>query len=530
MSRGKSDKITYKPYEQNQPYLIPPSADELIPQDHLVRLVSEVIDEMGLERLLRKYQVGGGASRYHPVMMTKLFVYGYLTKVCSSRMLAKAARENVMFMWLSGNQRPDFRTLNDFRGKLLKDVMEEIFVTAVKMLKAKGYIKLENYFLDGTKVESASGRYTYVWKKSVEKHDKQLDEKLRAYIRMADQVWKDENDEYGDRDLEELGGKEKYTSADVKELAGILRERLEGLQADEGKKKLKKGLRTIEKDLLPRKKRYEKAKRIFGQRNSYSKTDKDATFMRMKEDHMGKGQSKPGYNVQIGTENGFVVGYDLFPNPNDTKTLKPHLRRQAKRLGVKPKVVISDAGYGSEENYVYLENKRIVAVVKYGSYRKEKSRKWKEDIFNSDNWEYNKKEKYYICPNGRKLSLRERNKEKTTHSGYLIKADRYECESCKYCRLRSRCTKAKGNRVIERNKRWVRLKHKAKRILEDERYVELKKQRSVEVETVFGQIKGNQGYRRFLLRGMAKVSTEWGLLALGYNLKQIYRVNQDKTA
>ena len=236
MSKGKSDKVTYKPYEQNQPYLIPPSADELIPQNHLVRLVNEVIDEMSLERLLRKYQVGGGASRYHPVMMTKLFVYGYMTKVCSSRMLAKAARENVMFMWLSGNQKPDFRTLNDFRGKLLKGVMEEIFVTAVKMLNAKGYIKLENYFVDGTKIESASGRYTFVWKKAVEKHDKKLDEKLRAYVRMAEQVWEEENGDYENSDLEELGGKEKFTSADVKQLAGILRERIEGLQADESKK------------------------------------------------------------------------------------------------------------------------------------------------------------------------------------------------------------------------------------------------------------------------------------------------------
>jgi len=527
MSKGKSDKITYKPYEQNQSYLIPPSADELIPPEHLVRLVNEVIDEMGIEQLLRKYQVGGGASRYHPVMMTKLFVYGYMTKVCSSRMLAKAARENVMFMWLSGNQKPDFRTLNDFRGKLLKGVMEEIFVTAVKMLAAKGYIKLENYFVDGTKVESASGRYTFIWKKSVEKHDKKLDEKLRAYIRMAEQVWEDENVEYGNRDLEELGGKEQFTSTDVKELAGILRERLEVLEADEDKKKLKNGLKTIEKDILPRKKKYEKAKRVFGERNSYSKTDPDATFMRMKDDRNGKGQLKPGYNVQIGTENGFVVGYDIFANPGDTKTLKPHLRKQKKRLDVKPKVVITDAGYGSEENYVYLENRRAVAVIKYNSYHKEKSQKWKEDIFKSENWEYNKKEKYYLCPNGKKLNLIEKGKKKTTHSGYPIKADRYECESCKYCRLKKQCTVAKGgNRCIERNERWLRLKTKAKHILEDDYYKELRKQRSVEVETVFGQVKGNQGYRRFLLRGTAKVSTEWGLLALGYNLKQIYRLNR----
>jgi transposase len=526
MSKGKSDKIRYKPYEQGQAYLIPPSVDELIPEDHLVRLVSEVIDEMGIEYILRKYQVGGGASRYHPGMMTKLFVYGYMTKVCSSRMLAKAVRENVMFMWLAGGQKPDFRTLNDFRGKMLKEVMEEIFVTAVKMLAAKGYVKLEHYFVDGTKIESASGRYTFVWKKAVEKNDKKLDEKLRAYIRVADDIWEDENQEYRDRDLEELGGKESYTSRDVKELAGILRERIEHLEStgeEECKKKLKKGLKTVETDYLVRKKKYEKAKKICGKRNSYSKTDPDATFMRMKEDHMGNGQLKPGYNVQIGTENGFVTGYDIFPNPTDTRTLKPHLRRQKKRIGVSPKVVIADAGYGSEENYQYLENKKSVAVIKYTMFQKEQTRKWKKDMWKVDNWQYDMEGKQYVCPNGKHLTWQKTYKRRTD-AGYPITIDQYECESCKYCRLKKLCTKAKGNRRIERNENWLRLKAKARKTLADESYEALRKQRAVEVETVFGQIKGNQGCRRFLLRGTAKVAAEWGLFSLGYDLKQLHRV------
>jgi transposase/IS5 family transposase len=510
-------------------YLIPPSVDELIPPNHLVRVVSAVIEEMGLEPLLRKYQIGGGASRYHPVMMTKLFVYGYMNRVCSSRMLAKAARENVMFMWLAGGQKPDFRTLNDFRGKMLKETMEEIFVTAVKMLAAKGYIRLENYFEDGTKIESASGRYTYVWKKSVENNDKKLDEKLREYVRMARQVWDDENEEYGDSDLEEMGGKEKFTSDDARELAGKLRQRLERLEDEKERKKAEKGVKTIEEEYLPRKEQYENAVQTCGERNSYSKTDPDATFMRTKEDHMGNGQLKPAYSVQIGTENGFVAGYGVFQNPGDTRTLKPHLERQKERLGVRPKAVITDSGYGSEENYAYLEKHKIVAVVKYNTYHKEKSRKWQEDIFRTENWEYDKKEKCYVCPNGRKLTFRERKEEKTG-SGYPIKVDIYECESCKYCRLKKHCTKAKGNRAIDRNERLLRLKRKAKRILQDERYAELRKRRSVEVETVFGQIKGNQGYRRFLLRGLEKVSCEWGLLALGYNLKQIFRLSREKTA
>jgi len=244
---------------------------------------------------------------------------------------------------------------------------------------------------------------------------------------------------------------------------------------------------------------------------------------------MGNGQLKPAYNVQIGTENGFVVGYDLFANPGDTKTLKVHLRRQKRRLGKGPEAVITDAGYGSEENYVYLENRGTAAVVKYNTWRKEKSRKWQEDIFRTENWEYNKQGKYYVCPNGKKLTYRGTKKEKTD-GGCVITVDRYECESCKYCRMKEQCAKGAGNRSVQRNERLLRLRRKARRVLEDERYRELRKQRSVEVETVFGQIKGNQGYRRFLLRGREKVSTEWGLLVLGYNLKQIYRLNRDKTA
>jgi len=545
MSKGTSDKITYKPYEQEQLYLIPPSVSELIPQGHLVRLVNETIDEMGLQQLLEQSLreklatakrkkgksggVGGGASRYNLVMMTKLLVYGYLTRICSSRMLAKATRENVMFMWLAGGQKPDFRTLNEFRGKLLKGVMEEIFVTAVKMLSAKGYINMEQYFQDGTKIASASGRYTYVWKKTIEHYDKQLDLKLRSYVRLAEQVWEEENSAYGEADLEELGGKERYTSADVKELAGILKERIQGLADGAGKKKAKASLKRLEKDYLPRKRKYEKAKRICGKRNSYSKTDPDATFMRMKEDQKGPGKPKPGYNVQIGTENGFVVGYDIFQDRTDIRTLKPHLKRQAKRLGVKPEIVIGDAGYGSEENYVYLENQKIVAVVKYNYYHKEKTTAWKENLFKVENWEYNKKERYYTCPNNRKLTLKERQKGKT-ESGYSTTIDIYECETCKHCRLKKQCVKHGETRCVRRNERLIRLKRKARGVLEDERYAALRKRRSVEVETVFGQIKGNQGYRRFLLRGIAKVATEWGLLSLGYNIKQLYRLKQDKGA
>ena len=146
---------------------------------------------------------------------------------------------------------------------------------------------------------------------------------------------------------------------------------------------MKKAKRQIEKDYLPRKEKYEKANATFNDRNSYSKTDEDATFMRMKEDHMLNGQLKPGYNIQVGTENNFVIGYDVFPNPTDTRTFIPHLENVQKRLGCKFKFAIADAGYGSEENYDYLEKNEITGIVKYTTYEKETKRSFKKKTFNT---------------------------------------------------------------------------------------------------------------------------------------------------
>lgn len=240
MPRGISDKVTFKPYEQHQDWLLPPGADELIPQNHLVRVVNATIDEMALEPILSKYTQGGGASRFHPLMMFKILVYGYMTRTYSSRMLAKALRENVMFMWLAGNQKPDFRTINAFRGSRLKGIMDEVFMTTVKLLAAKGLVKLENYFVDGTKIESASNKYTFVWKRGIATNERKLDEKLRAFVTEVDRVSASENKEYGDRDLEEMGERSTFTAADAVALAQTLNERIAALEVGDVDPNVKK--------------------------------------------------------------------------------------------------------------------------------------------------------------------------------------------------------------------------------------------------------------------------------------------------
>ena len=420
MSRGVSDKITFKPYSQEERWLLPPSLDELIPQNHLVRTVSKTVDELNIEKIFAKYTKGGGASRYNPVMLLKVMIYCYMTGVYSSRQIAKQCRENINVMWLAGNQTPDFRTINKFRGEKLKDAIEEIFISTVKLLNIKGFVSLEKYFVDGTKVESASNKYTFVWKKAVEKNEKKLDEKLRVFLKDVEEITDVENREYGNKDLAEVGEDITVTSEEIKAVADKINKKLDEIadsineESKDVKKKLKKAKRLIEKDYLPRKEKYEKANATFNGRNSYSKTDEDATFMRMKEDAMLNGQLKPGYNIQVGTENNFVIGYDVFPNPTDTRTLKPHLENVMNRLDCKFETIIADAGYGREENYDYLEENGITGAIKYSTYEKETKRSFKKKTFNFENWNYDSNQKLYTCPTGNPVPYKKNgNKEKS---------------------------------------------------------------------------------------------------------------------
>lgn len=529
MSRGVSNKITYKPYSQSEQWLLPPSLDELVPENHFVRIVSRTVDELRIEEVFAKNTKGGGASRYNPVMLLKVLIYCYMTGTYSSRMIAKQCRENVNVMWLTGLQKPDFRTINKFRGEKLRDSIEEIFISTVKLLNRKGYVSLEKYFVDGTKIESAANRYTFVWKKSVEKNEKKLDEKLKVFLKDVEEITHKENEAYGDKDLAELGEGPSVTSEEIREVAAKINERLAEINGLDGgdskdvKKKLTKAKRQIEKDYLPRKERYEKANRTFGGRNSYSKTDDDATFMRMKEDHMLNGQLKPGYDIQVGTENSFVVGYDVFPNPTDTRTFIPHLKNVQGRLVRKFKTVIADAGYGSEENYDYLEENKIVGAVKYAAYGQERKKSFRKKIFNAENWKYNAGLKEYTCPCGNPVPYRQTVTKKNV-SGYEQTIDVYQCDNCEGCPFRERCTRSEYGRMIQRNGNWISHKTKVKELLASDEYKILMKKRSTECEAVFGQTKGNLGFRRFRLRGKEKVGTEWGLLMIGYDFRQIIRL------
>ncbi|WP_143812496.1 IS1182 family transposase, partial [Paenibacillus sp. VTT E-133291] len=504
---------------------LPMDLEEDIPENHLVRVVNAAINRLD-DAIFDAAYPGGGRDSYHPKMLTKVIIYAYTQRIYSSRQIAKSVRENIPFMWLAGRQRPDFRTINRFRSQRMRDVLETVFTVILQFLANEKYISLEHYFVDGTKIEANANRYTFVWGKAVLKHKKKLQEKVHTLFADIEATEKQEEYECQAQDPAELGESTTITSEKLEQMTQTLEAQLVEKPKD---KRLKKAARTLRKDLLPRLQKYEQYQTLLGDRNSFSKTDPDATFMRMKEDHMCNGQLKPGYNVQIGTENQFILAYSLHQRPTDTRCFLPHLEHVKTTLGKFPQTVIADAGYGSEENYAYLEKEKIQGVVKYGNYHKEKSKAWKENVGKIENWTYDKAEDTWKCPVGQTLYFRKESKE-VLESGYEIRKRHYRSPSCEGCPMKERCTKAEGNREVVVSLERLRYQNQAREILRSEEGYDLSVRRMTEPESVFGQLKNNRGFRRFLLRGMEKVTLEVGWLSLAHNLLKQAAMEQKSRA
>jgi len=518
-SRKKSDKVVFKTYDQAQMQLLPQAFDEFVDKNHAVRAVDRMIDAVPLEKLEKIY-VGGGTSSYHPKMLLKVLVYAYSDGVRSSRRIAKALRENVIYMWLSGGNKPDFRTINRFRTKI-RDMIEDIFQATVELLIEGGHVSLKQYFLDGTKIESVANKYSFTWKKTVAYNKEKLKKKVTELFKQIDAENEIEDDLYGDHDLPERGEDSGISPEMIEKKIAELNERLKDNPDD---KDLDKARKTLAEDCLPRLKRYERDEEILGNRNSYSKTDHDATFMRMKEDAMLNGQLKPGYNVQIGTENQFIVNFSLHQKPTDTTTLIPHMETLERLYGILPEQVVADAGYGSEENYAWLDTHGVQAYVKYNMFDVERKRKYRKNQFRIENLAYAPEADVYRCPNEKLLRFAKK-KTRLSETGFTSEILVYECEDCSGCPFKEQCHRGKGNRTIEINPRLAAYRSTARERLVSEEGIKLRIRRSTDVESVFGHIKQCRGLRRFLLRGIDKVKTEWGLASLAHNAMKLAACN-----
>ena len=501
-------KVIFKSYNQNDNLLFPPCLGDFIAENDPVRVLNTIVDNLDISRIESSYE-GGGASCYNPRMLVKVVFYAYLQNVYSGRKMEQLLRRDVNFMWLSGMQTPDFNTINLFRKNRLADVVDDIFTQVVQMLVAGKFVSLDVQYIDGTKIEAAANKYTFVWKKATKTNQEKLDRKVKAVLAEAE---RELNMELG------VGPEEIMTSQEMSERADEILSKMDEQGISD--KRLRKAVSDVKNNQVAKMKEYEDKLEILGERNSYSKTDHDASFMRMKEDAMNNGQTKPGYNIQISTENQFITHYSTSWRAADWGTFIDHMESFVERYGRHSREVVADSGYGNEENYEYLDIKGIDGYVKYNMFHTELKRKTINNPFLPEHLHYNEKEDYFVCPMGQHMT-HIGDKRRVSELGYVSHTKLYQAQNCEGCPLRGLCFKGKGNRSIEVNVKSRMYRDKAKKMLTSERGLYHRSMRPIEPEAVFGQLKYDGGFKRFHYRGNKPVRAEFATLAIAHNIKKM---------
>ena len=503
---------------------LPLEIEIMIPKNDPVRLIDAVIGCLDLSCLYSTYD-RTGSIHYSPAMLLKIMVYAYSRHIFSSREIERACRENINFMFLLQNSSaPDHNTIAKFRKEHLSGLSDEIMKQLTRLLSELGEVSFEEsaVFIDGTKIEANANKYTFVWKKTVLKNRDKLLERIRNELpELLSSVginWR-APDPIRVKDLNRLARKitSKLKSQGIEPVYGRGRH----------KTQLQRVLETAE-GFHSRLKQYTQDLKICGDRNSYSKTDHDATFMRMKEDHMLNGQLKPGYNVNVATVNEYVIDSYISSDRTDTRTFIPFTRKLMDN-GYDIRRMVLDSGYESEENYRFAEDHENISLyVKPSNHEQMKKRKYRSDISRRENMAYDPESDTYTCANGKKLYATGVKKTKSD-AGFPIETTVYECSECAGCPLKDKCIKSRSNVALsERTKRLNVSKYfQEQRALMEEKINTdegklLRINRGIQSEGVFAYVKEDLLFRRFMMRGSKNVAVEWMLLSFAYNMMKLH--------
>lgn len=520
------NKILQKDYSLSSLYYqikLPLDVEILIPADDPVRLLSAFVEGMELSDL---YQTYGKIKKNQatPRQLFKIMVYASMNRIYSSRDIETACRRDINFMYLlEGKPAPDHATFARFISLHFAQCSKKTLAEVSKLLYSLGEISGKSIFIDGTKIESVANKYTFVWKKAVTKNQAKLFDKILALVEECENLY---------------GFKITYNGKVSLHTLKRLRKKLCRIRQEEGiafvhgtgrrKTRLQKSLETLE-TYIAKLKEYNKKLYVCGDRNSYSKTDPDATFMRMKEDAMLNGQLKPAYNLQHGVDSEYITWLDISSRPTDTRTLIPFLKDMELYLPFKYQEIVADAGYESEENYLFLEENGQLAYIKPQNYEISKTRKYRQDIGRMENMKYDEKADCYYCKNGQVLTAQYEKREKTA-SGYRRTVTVYRSNGCSGCPFKTDCIKGNNCKTPMEDRQKVlyvskKMKEKRQETLEritSDYGTQLRMNRSIQAEGSFANIKEDMEFRRYLYRGNANVTAQSILLAIGYNINKLH--------
>lgn len=502
--------------------VLPLNIEVLIPEDDSVRLLCQMTEELDYSDLILAYSPKGRNPVVDPKTFFRVLVYAYMNDIFTSRKIEEACRRDINFMWLlQGKKAPDHNTIARFRNGRLLGIINDLFSQFVIKLGSMGEIQYENIFIDGTKIEANANKYSFVWKKTTLKNEQKMQDKAKVFLAKL-------NKEY------HAGIPLNESPVSVENLQSAVnflktKQQEENVEFVSGKGKHKTELQKVSetaKEFLDKQAKYDRYNQTFEGRNSFSKTDIDATFMHMKEDHMRNAQLKPGYNVQIGVEAEYIVGVDVSSERSDQLTLVPFLEKLNSNLPQKYRHVIADAGYESEENYVFLQEQEQKTFIKPQTYEAMKKRGFSKNIGKRENMIYDPEKDEYLCHNNKRLIVVGK-KTRTSKSGYNSDVTIYECESCEDCKFKTLCTKAAGNKRISTSKLFLKKRAESLHNITTPEGILLRMNRSIQVEGAFGVLKEDHGFRRFLTRGKKNVETEFLLLSFGYNINKLHNKIQN---
>lgn len=515
--------------EEGYQLKLPLNIETIIPEDDSVRLLSQFVEGMDLTDLYSTYERINSLS---PRTLLKIVLYSYMNGDYSSRSMEQNCKRDINFMYLlEGAPAPDHATFARFRSIHFAPCAKRILAEMSNTLFELGEISGETIFIDGTKIEACSNKYTFVWKKAVTKNQEKLLLKIANLIAECEQLY-DIKIVYGNtvkmKHVKRLR-KKLYALKEAENLVFV-----HGI----GKRKspLQKSIETLEA-YLDKLKEYNQKLYICGKRNSFSKTDHDATFMRMKEDAMGNGQLKPAFNLQHGVDAEYITWLTIGPQPTDTTTLIPFLKEAEEYLKFKYKNITADAGYESEENYLFLENNGQLSYIKPANYEISKTRKYQQDIGKIENMEYDSENDVYTCRNGKKLTV-SGIRHSRSKTGYVSEKTIYTCENCSNCEYKSQCIKGNNCKTpleertknLQVAKTFIKQRQADLERILSEKGILYRMNRSIQAEGSFGDLKQDMRFRRYLCKGNANVLAESILLAMARNVNKLHnKIQNNKT-
>ena len=545
-----------------------------LPDDDPVFTLKKVMEEMDFTALLAQYS-GKGKHGFNPIMKYGILTYANMRGVREIDRIVELCKRDLAFIWLTQGEQPKRDAFYDFiNKKLTPEILDDLNYQLLRRLKKEGLITLESLFIDGTKIEANANRYTFVWRGTLNYHLVGLLDNIDAlyhkYNALLEENGYDEKYGLGNalmfiiegmdkvRAVIEKNRKRKLTKhkkmanntiieidncspMDILKLQKNLTTIAEGegivFVYGKGKKKSEIQQLYEELDVCGRKlMEYKECFEVMGkERNSYSKTDLEATFMRMKEDHMMNGQLKAAYNVQIAVENYFIVHAYVSNDRTDYNTLIPVIQKHIKAFGKVLKEATADSGYCSEKNLLFCKEHNIESYIKLQDHEQRKTRAYKENIGKYYNMttQIFEDEQFYICHDGREL--RHIRTEEKEMDGYTQTMEVYGCADCSGCEHKAKCLykynpekDADKNKVMKINERWEELKEKSHANIQSEKGILNRQIRSIQTEGHFGDIKENDDFRRFNHRSSDKVYKEFMLYAIGRNINKYHRFQCNK--